>query len=110
MLHLVKFTAVADTAMEVAAWGTTTKTVHTATYHPVVTSTNLNMAPTTQPGTRRSEPWTWQIPTVGVEDLVLLQQLKLFPSGKLDAKSKGRAQALKKLPSGRRLQFHQYQS
>ena len=110
MLHLVKFTAVNDTAIEVAAWGTTTKTAHSATYRPVVTLTNHSMAPTTRPGSRRSEPWTWQIPTAGVETLVLLRQLKLLPTGKLDPESKERAAALKKLPSGKRLKFRVYRS
>ena len=109
LMYLVKFVAVNDTAIEVAAWGTTTKTVHTATYRPVVCLTNHNMAPTTRPGSRRSEPWTWQIPTAGVEKSVLLRQLKLLPSGKLNTASKSRAQALKKLPSGRRLEFCRYQ-
>ena len=110
LTYLVKFMAVNDTAIEVAAWGTTTKTVHTATYRSVVTLTNHNMAPTTQPGSRRSKPWTWQIQTAGVEDLVLLRQLKLLLSGEFDKDSMTRVEALKKLPSGRRLKFRRYQS
>ena len=100
-LYVVKFTAVNNMAIEVAAWCTTSKTMHTMTHHPVVMLPNHNMAPTMGPGNRRSEPWTWQIPTVGIEDLVLLHQLKLLPFGWFDVDPKGCAAALRKLPSGK---------
>ena len=54
-------------------------------------------APTTRPGKKeKCRPWTWKILVSTMDDLILLKQAVVLPSGKLYIETK---RCLKKLPS-----------
>ena len=109
LMHMVKFTTVSDKDIEVACYGRTSSSHVTAIYRPVMVLRSVNK-PTTRPKSA-SDPWTWAIPTEGMEDMILLRQLSLLPSGKFTAESRRRVEKLKTLPTTtKRLKFRRYPS
>ena len=93
MLYLARVASVDDTGVEVHAWGTTSKNHIASVYRPVMIL-NSNNLPTTRPRRNACQPWSWQVPTDAIEDLILLRPVDVTAAEKLDAATRRRVRAL----------------
>ena len=93
MLYLARVASVDDLGVEVHAWGTSSKNHIESQYRPVMILES-NSLPTTRPRRAACQPWSWQVPTDAIEDLILLRPVDVTASGKLDAATRRRVRAL----------------
>ena len=86
-----------DNTIGVSAWGSVHKKQHTSKFSPVMILDD-SLLPTTKPRAGKAcSPWTWQLPTDAVSDLVIARDLCVLPSGKLDTAAR---KIMRTLPSG----------
>ena len=104
ILYLAKVMDVNDNTITINAWGSTNKNHVTGKYLPVFILDSNNL-PTTKPRNQAAKPWTWKLPTAAVQDLCVLRDVCLLPSGRLDAASRRK---VKRLPTA--FEFRQFVS
>ena len=93
LLYLCRVASVDDVDVELHTWGTTSKNHLSAVYRPVMIL-NKNNLPTTRPGRAACQPWSWQVPTDAIEDLILVRPVEVLATGKLGADSRRHVRAL----------------
>ena len=94
MLYLARVTAVDDLTVNVACWGCTYKSQINAKFTPVVIMEESDL-PTTKPQAGKAHsPWTWGCRADLVEEMFLVRDLVMLPSGKIDADSRRKLREL----------------
>ena len=93
-LYLARVTAVDDLTVNVACWGCTYKSQISAKFAPVVIMEESDL-PTTKPQAgKASSPWTWGCRADLMEEMFLVRDLVMLPSGKIDVASRKKLRAL----------------
>ena len=105
-LYLARVTAVDDLTVNVACWGSIYKSQINAKFAPVVIMEETDL-PTTKPQAgKASSPWTWGCRADLIEEMFLVRDLVMLPSGKFDVASRKKLRALLSLsPTLRMRQF-----
>ena len=93
-LYLARVTAVDDLTVNVACWGSIYKSQINAKFAPVVIMEETDL-PTTKPQAgKASSPWTWGCRADLIEEMFLVRDLVMLPSGKFDVDSRKKLRAL----------------
>jgi hypothetical protein len=87
-MYLVRVASVDETAVHGHAWGTTSKNHLTAEHRPVMILDSMDEPMTRPCKNQQCRPWTWKILVSTVDDLLVLKQAFMLPSGKIDTKMK----------------------
>ena len=96
VMCLVQIMSADETTVHVHVWGTTSKNHLAAKYRPVMILNSTDQ-PTTRPRKKQQcRAWTWKILVSTVDDLLVLQQAVVLPSGKIATETKRR---IRDLPS-----------
>ena len=87
-IYLTRVKSVTDVTVTVAAWGTTSKNYANGKYMPVLIL-DSSKAPVLKPRRgQTTKPWRWDVPTESFDDPVVLREVAVLPTGKLEKMSK----------------------
>ena len=107
-LYLARVTAVDDLTVNVACWGCTYKSQVKCKFKPVVIMEESDL-PTTNPQAGKAHsPWTWGCRADLIEEMFLVRDLIMLPSGKMNVETRKRVRAL--LASDKTLKLSQFSS
>lgn len=94
MLYLVEVTSIGEIDVHVKAWGTTSKNYLNETYKPIFL-VGAESSPTTDASLETEpRPWTWTLPAVAIDELLVVRNIELRANGKLVAESRRRVKAV----------------